>query len=166
MLVTVPFSDFGPIGVTKIFENIKLVVEIVEDDDFRVIFHDLQHGHAAGLVRIHHAAPVHTKLRSRFNRTVFPRVPAVSRNIFVERNVVGNRHILMMRCGVPLELHRHKNAIAQTDQPSGVEVSVNLWILRPPVINHMLVDEIGLVPVEPICDEDGDIILPGIPRGS
>ena len=72
----------------------------------------------------------------------------------------------MMRCGVPLELHRHKNAIAQTDQPSGVEVSVNLWILRPPVINHMLVDEIGLVPVEPICDEDGDIILPGIPRGS
>ena len=30
----------------------------------------------------------------------------------------------------------------------------------------MLVDEIGLVPVEPICDEDGDIILPGIPRGS
>ena len=34
MLVTVPFSDFSPIGVTKIFENIKLVVEIVEDDDF------------------------------------------------------------------------------------------------------------------------------------
>ena len=34
MLVTVPFSDFGPIWVTKIFENIKLVVEIVEDDDF------------------------------------------------------------------------------------------------------------------------------------
>lgn len=30
----------------------------------------------------------------------------------------------------------------------------------------MLVDEIGLVPVEPICDEDGDIILPGIPGGS
>ena len=30
----------------------------------------------------------------------------------------------------------------------------------------MLVDEVGLVPVEPICDEDGDIILPGIPWGS
>ena len=129
MLVTVPFSDFSPIGVTKIFENIKLVVEIVEDDDFRVIFHNLQHGNASGLVRIYHAAPVHTKLRSRFNRTVFPRVPAISRNIFIEWNVVGNRHILMMRCGVPLELHRHENAIAQTDQPSGVEIPVNLWIL-------------------------------------
>ena len=30
----------------------------------------------------------------------------------------------------------------------------------------MLVDEVGLVPVEPICDEDWDIILPGIPGGS
>ena len=30
----------------------------------------------------------------------------------------------------------------------------------------MLVNEVGLVSVEPICDEDGDVILPGIPRGS
>ena len=72
----------------------------------------------------------------------------------------------MMRCGMPLELHRHENAIAQTDQPSGVEIPVNLRILRPPVINHMLVDEVGLVPIEPIRDKDGDVILPGIPRGS
>lgn len=33
----------------------------------------------------------------------------------------------MMRCGVPLELHRHENAIAQTDQPSGVEVAILSW---------------------------------------
>ena len=31
---------------------------------------------------------------------------------------------------------------------------------------QVVVDEIGLVPVEPICDEDWDIILPGIPGGS
>lgn len=41
MLVTVPFSDFSPIGVTKIFENIKLVVEIVKDDDFSPSIHYL-----------------------------------------------------------------------------------------------------------------------------
>lgn len=72
----------------------------------------------------------------------------------------------MMRCRVSLELHRHENTIAQTDQPSGVEIPVNLRILRPPVINHMLVDEVGLVSIEPIRDKDWDVILPGIPRGS
>ena len=71
----------------------------------------------------------------------------------------------MVGHGLPVKVHINQNAVTEPNQSTSVEVTVNLGILRPPVINHMLMDKVGLVAIEPVGDEDGDVILPSVPRG-
>ena len=71
----------------------------------------------------------------------------------------------MVGRGVALELHFHQDAIAQSNQTAGVKVAVDLWILGPPVINNMLVNEVGFVAIEAVSNENGNVILPSVTRG-
>ncbi len=68
--------------------------------------------------------------------------------------MVGNR--------LPFEVHVDQDFIPKSDQPPCIAVTVNLRILGPPVIDHMLIHKVGLIAVEPICDKDRNIILPSI----
>ena len=68
----------------------------------------------------------------------------------------------MVRNRLPLEVHGHQDLVPEPNQPASIAVAVDLRILRPPVINHMLIHKVSLVAIEPVGDEDWNIILPGV----
>ena len=70
--------------------------------------------------------------------------------------MVGNR--------LALEVHGHQDLIPEPNQPASIAVAVDLRILGPPVIDHMLIHKVGLIAIEPIGNEDWNIILPGVAR--
>ena len=68
----------------------------------------------------------------------------------------------MVGNSLPLKVHRDQYAVTKSDQPACIQIAVNFGILGPPVIYHMLIDEVRFIPVETIGNKDRDIILPSI----
>ena len=72
----------------------------------------------------------------------------------------------MMRNSLPLKVHVYENTVAKPDQTSCVPIAIDLRVFGSPVIVDMLVNEISLVAIEPIGDEDWNVVLPSVPGSS
>ena len=70
----------------------------------------------------------------------------------------------MVRDGLSLKVHRHKDSVSQANQSSGVSVAVNFGEFGKPIPVDVFVDKLCFVPIESICDKDRNVVLPCVAR--
>ena len=54
MFVPVPLCNFGALAVVQTHQNIKLIIEIIEDDDPRSAFTNIQNFFLSACISVHH----------------------------------------------------------------------------------------------------------------
>ena len=166
MLVPVPLCNFSVLAIVQTHQNIKLIIEIIEDNDPRSAFTNIQHFFLPACISVHQLPQQIAELAGGLDWLVLPEVPPVLADRKILHLVVIHKYILMVRYRRPLEAHVNQNPFPQPYQALGVKIPVDLRVLRAELaVYHMLVVEVRSVSIEPIGDEHRDIIRPAVPGG-
>lgn len=112
MLMTVPLCDLRTLRISEGAENLQFIVVAVKDDGLGMILQDFEHSNRSGVIRIDNSPKCHTQFRCRFDWTVLPRIPTFPHDVFVFGNIIRNGDVLVMRNGLPLEVHVYEDAVA------------------------------------------------------
>lgn len=164
MLVPVPLCNFSVLAIVQTHQNIKLIVEIIEDDDPGPAFANIKHFFLSACISVHQLPQQIAELAGGLDWLVLPEIPPVLADRQILHLVVIHKYILMVRNSRPLEVHVNQNPFPQPYQALGIQIPIDLRVLRTELaVYHVLVVKVRSVSVEPIGDEHRDIIRPAVP---
>src|SRR5450756_23905 len=160
MLVPVPFADVR----IKLPEYLEFVV--VVDDQPRMLDHQIPNRQDSAKIAIDDPPHQGEQFAHMPDRSILERIPSSSPDSVKKLSVVFRENVHSMPGRVFLERHLHKNTAEFPYKPLRPNIPIHFRVLCETRENDMLAQELGSVLVEPVCDEDWNIVEPGVPRCS
>ena len=153
-------------SIKQPFQNIQLVVEVVEDDQPRMLLENIEQSELSRRILVDDSPPNIAEDACVLDRLVPIRIPPRLSDLLVLHSRVVAPNILMMSCRRPFEVHVHEYLVSETDQATCVNVSINSRILGEARIYDMFSGEFASISIEAVGKEYWDVVGPCISRSS